>query len=177
MSDAALLSETVFEPAVFTRKGETVEARLSLMLDDHVEQVWAYLTEPDHLLEWLAPGRIDLRPGGAARLNFADSGTEIDSTVTAIEPRRLLEYSWSKPGEPSRPVRWTLDPIGAAVRLDLTLTVPADEDAGRAAAGWAAHLEMLAAALAGVPIRFPFEVFKAARDTYRAQLAGCEQAG
>lgn len=30
---------------------------------------------------------------------------------------------------------------------------------------------MLAAALAGVPIKFPFETFKAARDAYRVQLA------
>jgi hypothetical protein len=30
---------------------------------------------------------------------------------------------------------------------------------------------MLAAALEGVPIRFPFERFKAARDAYRARLA------
>jgi hypothetical protein len=57
------------------------------------------------------------------------------------------------------------------VRLVLTLSVPDGEDAGRSAAGWAAHLEMLAAALAGAPIKFPFEVFKAARDSYRAQLA------
>jgi hypothetical protein len=50
--------------------------------------------------------------------------------------------------------------------------MPADEDAGRAAAGWEAHLEMLAAALEEVPIKFPFETFKAARDAYRQELAG-----
>ncbi|HEY2661438.1 MAG TPA: SRPBCC domain-containing protein [Caulobacteraceae bacterium] len=171
MTDSALLFETVFEPAIFTRKGDVVEARISLMLDEHLEQVWAFLTDPDHLVQWLAPGQIELRIGGGAKLNFIDSGTEIDSVVTAIKPLRLLEYSWSKPGEPNRPVRWALEPIGAAVKLDLTLTVPVSEDAGRAAAGWAAHLEMLAAALAGVPINFPFQVFKAARDAYRAQLA------
>ena len=60
---------------------------------------------------------------------------------------------------------------GDEVLLDLTLRMPASEDAGRACAGWDAHLEMLAAALAGVPIKFPFELFKAARDAYRAQLA------
>ena len=172
MSDAALLSQTVFEPALFARLGDVVEARISLMLDDHVEQVWAFLTDPEYLVQWLAPGQIELSLGGAARLNFADSGTEIDSTVTAFNPFHLLEYSWSKPGEPERPIRWSLEPIGAATRLDLKLTIPSNEDAGRAAAGWAAHLEMLAAALAGVPIKFPFDVFKAARDTYRAQLAG-----
>ncbi len=165
------MTETSFEPANFTRKGDLVEASVTLMLDDHVEQVWAMLTEPEHMVQWLAPGEIELRLGGAAKLNFTDSGVVIDSTVTAFEPSRLLEYSWSGPGEPNRPVRWELEPVGPMCRLTLTLTMPASEDAGRAAAGWAAHLEMLAAALAGVPIKFPFEVFKAAREAYRARLS------
>jgi uncharacterized protein YndB with AHSA1/START domain len=167
----ARMSGPDFLPATFSRKGDVIEGRLSLMLDNHVEEVWDALTDPIRLVEWLAPGEIELRRGGAARLQFIDSGIVIDSTVSAVEPRRLLEYSWSGPGEPVRPLRWTLEPIGAAVRLTLTLRLPADEDAGRAMAGWAAHLEMLAAALASVPVKFPFEVFKAAREAYRAQLA------
>ena len=157
-------------PATFIRRGDTIEGRLSLMLDNHLEEVWAALTKPEKLVQWLAPGEIELRPGGAAKLQFGESGIVIDSTVSEIKPLRLLEYSWSGPGEPNRPVRWALEPVGAAVRLTLTVRVPAAEDAGRACAGWAAHLEMLAAELASVPVKFPFEVFKAARDAYRAQL-------
>ena len=157
-------------PAAFSRKGDRIEGRLSMLLDNHLEEVWAALTQPQHLVQWLAPGRIEPHVGGAARLEFADSGIVINSMVTAFEPLRALEYSWSGPGEPTRPLRWTLEPIGAAVRLTLTLNLPESEDAGRACAGWAAHLEMLAAALAGIPIKFPFEVFKAAREVYREQL-------
>lgn len=164
------MTQPAYLPAKFTRKGDVIQAELSLMLDDHQEAVWAALTEPDKLLQWLAPGEIELRVGGAARLNFPESGIVIDSTVSAVEPQRLLEYSWSGPGEPIRPLRWTLEPLGAAVRLGLTLTMPANEDAAKACAGWVAHLEMLAAALAGIPIKFPFELFKAAREGYRDQL-------
>ncbi len=171
MPVSTLLTQTAFEPPEFTHKDDVVQAHFSLMIDDHVEAVWAALTEPGRLVEWLAPGEIELREGGAARVNFTDSGTAIDSTVSAYRPLHLLEYSWSKPGEPRRPVRWALEPIGPQTRLDLTLTVPADEDAARAAAGWAAHLEMLAAALARVPIKFPFRLFKAACESYRARLA------
>jgi uncharacterized protein YndB with AHSA1/START domain len=96
----------------------------------------------------------------------------IDSEVSACEPGARLVYSWSSPGEPLRPVCWGLAADGdAACRLTLTLITPADEDAARGAAGWEAHLEMLAAALEGVPIRFPFERFKAAREAYRSLLA------
>ena len=171
MSDATSLLEPLFETAAFERQDGRVQARFGLTLENHLDEVWAALTRPDKIVEWLAPGEIDARPGGAVKLNFVDSGVVIDSLISEIEPWRVLEFSWSGPGEPMRPIRFELEPVGAAVGLVLTLSVPAEEDAGRAAAGWAAHLEMLAAALAGVPIKFPFEVFKAARDTYRTRLA------
>jgi len=165
------MTETGFELASFARKGELIEARLTALIDDHLERVWAALTEPGELVQWLAPGAIELRPGGAVKLDFADSGIVIDSQVTAVKPLHLLEYSWSGPSEPVRPVRWELEPVGPMVRLTLTLGVPASEDVARSCAGWAAHLEMLVAALAGIPIKFPFEVFKAARETYKSRLA------
>ncbi|HEY1414751.1 MAG TPA: SRPBCC family protein [Caulobacteraceae bacterium] len=165
------------EPARFTRKADIIEVQIRRRLEDDLDRVWAAMTEPEHLVQWLAPGRIELRVGGAARLNFEDSGIVIDSTVTAFEPPRLLAYSWSAPGEPDRPVRWELEPDGDAVQLMLTLCLPAGEDAGRACAGWEAHLEMLAAELAGAPMKFPFELFKAARDAYRTQLAVDGSAG
>lgn len=153
------------------RRSSTVEVILIRHLDHGAAKIWALLTDSARLPEWLAPGEIEPRVGGRARLDFTDSGTIIDSEVTAYEPRSLLEYSWSGPGEPRRPVRWALDIEGPdACRLTLTLTTPSDEDVGRGAAGWEAHLEMLAAALEGVPIKFPFERFKAARDAYRARL-------
>lgn len=156
---------------LITRHGSTIEVTLIRHLDHAAATVWGLLTDPARLPQWLAPGAIELRPGGRARLDFIDSGTVIDSEVTEYEPEVLLEYSWSGPGEPRRPVRWSLEVEGPdACRLTLTLITPPDEDAGRAAAGWEAHLEMLAAALEGVPIKFPFERFKAARDAYRARM-------
>lgn len=155
-----------------TRRDDALEIALIRHLDHAAASVWSFLTDPARLPEWLAPGEIEPRVGGRARLDFVDSGTVIDSEVTAFDPGILLEYSWSGPGEPLRPVRWSLDIEGPqACRLTLTLTTPAGDDAGRGAAGWEAHLEMLAAALEGAPIRFPFERFKAARDAYRARLA------
>lgn len=165
MSDPACLT------ARFTSTGDTTHVDFSLTLDNHLEEVWVALTEPAWLAAWLAPGNIELRIGGAAKLDFVDSGVMIDSKVTAVAPQRVLEYSWSSPGEPLRPIRWELEPIGPTTLLTLRLSVPANEDVARAAAGWAAHLEMLLTALIGVPTRFPFEVFKAARDAYREQIA------
>jgi uncharacterized protein YndB with AHSA1/START domain len=165
------MSEPVFPLATFTRNGNITEGRFNVMLDNHLEEVWAALTKPDIRVQWLAPGTIELWPGGAAKLAFEDSGIVIDSEVTAFRPLGLLEFSWSGRGEPERPIRFELEPVGPAVDLTVTISVPADEDAGRACAGWAAHLEMLIATLAGAPTKFPFELFKAARGLYRMQVA------
>jgi uncharacterized protein YndB with AHSA1/START domain len=153
------------------RDGERVNARLTRRLDHPAQLVWRMLTATAQLPSWLGPGVIELRVGGRTRLDFAGSGTVIDSLVTALEPGRLVEYSWSQPGEPSRPVRWRVEPEGAGTRLVLEVGTPAGEDAARACAGWEAHLQMLEAALAGAPIGFPFETFKAAREAYRGKVA------
>lgn len=166
------MTEPAPDLGVIQRLGDTIQVTLTRDFDHPVAAVWALLTETARLPEWLAPGEIEPKVGGRARLDFVDSGTVIDSQVSAFEPGTLLEYSWSGPGEPLRPVRWALEATPPeASRLTLTLGSPAGEDAGRSAAGWEAHLEMLAAALEGVPIKFPFERFKAARDAYRALLA------
>jgi uncharacterized protein YndB with AHSA1/START domain len=164
------MTDPEFLAAEFDRCADVITARWSIMLENHTEQVWAALTRPDQLCQWLAPGSIEPVVGGGARLDFADSGAVIDSRVTACEPDRLLEYSWSGPGEPPRPIRWTLEPIGAGTRLTLTLGVPISENAARAAAGWSAHLDMLQSLLIGVPTKFPFLAFKAAQAGYAEQL-------
>ena len=134
-------------------------------------RLWDALTDPAILCQWLAPGHIAPYVGGEAKLSFEDSGIAIDSTVTAYAWGELLEYSWSGKGEPLRPLRWEIERTLHGTNLRLTLSVPDSEDAARAAAGFEAHLDMLAAALEGVPIKFPFARFKSMRDTYRAHLA------
>ncbi|HEX5380095.1 MAG TPA: SRPBCC family protein [Phenylobacterium sp.] len=152
--------------------GDEAEVRLTRTFDHPEQVVWAALTAPSRVPEWLAPGTVTQALGGAVKLDFVDSGIVIDSRVSAFVPGRLIEYSWSQPGEPLRPVRWELEKVGCGTRLNLTLTLPASEDIARSAAGWEAHLEMLAASLEGVPIKFPFERFKSTREAYKAQLAG-----
>ncbi len=158
------------ELGTIERRGSSFEARLERLIPHGTAEVWAMLTEPAKMVEWLAPGEIELKKGGAAKLNFVDSGIVIDSTVSEFEPEQLLEYSWSGPGEPERPLRWELAAIGNATRLTLTLRAPDDEDIARSCAGWEAHLMMLLAAIEGVPIKFPFERFQATRESYNALL-------
>lgn len=150
--------------------GDEAEARFVRSFDHPPQSVWAALTAPARLVEWLAPGEINQVLGGRVKLDFADSGLVVDSAVSAFVRGRLLEYSWGGPGDPLRPIRWALCPAEAGTRLTLTLNLPASDDIARSCAGWDAHLEMLAASLEGVPIKFPFDHFKATREAYKAEL-------
>jgi uncharacterized protein YndB with AHSA1/START domain len=164
------MSEGEFLTAKFSHGATTVTARFDLTLDEPAYEIWSFLTQPDRLPQWLAPGRIELEVGGAARLDFEDSGIVIDSRVTRCSAPRSLAYSWSSPGQPLRPVRWSLEADAGRTHVTLELELPAGEDVARSAAGWAAHLEMLAAAVAGAPMKFPFPTFKAAREAFNVQL-------
>lgn len=168
----------MFEPIVtcspIRRTATCQEAVVAMEVAHPVADVWAAITEPASLAQWLAPGQIDLRAGGVVRIDFQLSGTPIDSRITAFDPPWLLEYSWSSAGSSAssagareRPLCWILEDHGASTRITLALSLAKADDAAKACAGWAAHLEMLAAYLEGVPISFPLQQFKA----YRAQLA------
>lgn len=150
--------------------GDHVEGAFEFLVEQTRDEVWHHLTEPSRLGDWLAPGRIEPRTGGAVEIAFQNSGVIIDSRVTACRPQWLLEYSWSGPSEPVRLIRWELIQAAEGTRIVLTVRIPREEDAARAFAGWSAHLTMLASALTGVPTRFPFEQFKADREAYRTLL-------
>lgn len=152
-----------------------VEGVLARDLPHSAERVWAYLINPEFLPLWLAEGRVEPRLDGFARLDFGQSGSVIDSRVTQVISLQALDYSWSRPGEPDRPLRWRLRAFGPAeTRLLLSVTVQEADDPARALAGWDAHLEMLAAALEGVPIKFPFQHFQAVRAVHTAELRQSE---
>jgi len=156
--------------ATIMRRGDHWEARLERTIGHGREAVWHMLTDAGALPRWLAPGEMEPCRGGTVQIDFGDSGTTIDSTVREFDPPSLLEYSWSSGGEPERPLRWELVPMDEGTHLTLTLCLPAHEDVAKAAAGWYAHLEMLLAALEGVPIRFPVDHFLEARQRYRDML-------
>jgi uncharacterized protein YndB with AHSA1/START domain len=83
-----------------THESEPDDATESIVVEcDLAEppaQVWRALTEPELLSAWLMPN--DIRPEVGARFTFqaeADAGSgPIECEVLAVEPLRLLRYSW-----------------------------------------------------------------------------------
>ncbi|MCI3133837.1 SRPBCC domain-containing protein [Phenylobacterium aquaticum] len=88
------MSEAAEDLGVLDFFGDQAQATLTRVFDHPAPVVWAALTEPAKFVDWLAPGEIELKTGGRARLNFVDSGIVIDSVVSAYEPGRC----WNIPG-------------------------------------------------------------------------------
>ena len=87
-----------------------------------VEKIWAALTIPERVADWCGGGaEIDLRLGGVFRIFWPKDMGVMNGVITALDPPRLLEYSWHEPTVkvPASRVRWTLTSDGDGCRLKL----------------------------------------------------------
>jgi uncharacterized protein YndB with AHSA1/START domain len=137
------------------RDGRTI-LRYERRLGHPVAEVWAALTEPARLREWLADADIELTPGGAVQLRWLNTDEEgnhavMDATITELDPPRVLEIS----GDPHGALRFELTEEGRATALVLTVTRTTDAGTDLVLPGWHIHLEHLADALAGRPVDWP----------------------
>ncbi|WP_420129219.1 SRPBCC family protein [Longimicrobium sp.] len=132
-----------------------------------IERVWAVITQPEHVGTWFgdAGAEIDLRPGGAIIIHWADYGTGY-GVVERVEPPHVFAWRGALIGhtevraDNSTLVEFTLVPEGGGTRLRVvesgfnTLAVPAEEALKQAEGnveGWRIKTEELAAYVAGVP--------------------------
>jgi uncharacterized protein YndB with AHSA1/START domain len=131
--------------------------RLERVLPGTPERVWAYLTDPELRVTWFAGGAIEPRVGGVADFRYDHARISAEPVpgefrdhretgiVTAYEPPRLLAFTF---GDGVVEVR--LDQVAGGTRLVLTHTrLELPGDFVPAGAGWHAHLDVLAARLAG----------------------------
>jgi uncharacterized protein YndB with AHSA1/START domain len=132
-----------------------------------IERVWATITQPEHVGSWFgdAGAEIDLRPGGAIIIRWADYGTGY-GVVERVEPPHVFAWRGALIGhtevraDNATLVEFTLEPEGDGTRLRVvesgfnTLAIPADEALKQAEGnveGWRIKMEELAAYVAGVP--------------------------
>ena len=152
-----------------TPDGDTRTVRFERRYPVPREEVWAALTEPDRLAQWLTEATFEPREGGRVAFDFGDGGT-CTGTVLVWDPPAVLEYGWDFPDESRSVVRWELaedgDGGGTAVTLVHRLLGPAT--AVGYGAGWHAHLDLLAEQL-GHGVRSSWE------ELYSVSLAAYER--
>ena len=141
--------------------------RFQRVLPGPIERVWAFLTESDKRGRWLASGPMELRVGGPVELNFRhaelsphaeappekyrkiEHGFTSHGRITRCDPPRLLSFTWDEGGVGSE-VTFELSPRGEDVLLVLTHRRLGERAMQLSVAGgWHAHLDILAARLAG----------------------------
>jgi uncharacterized protein YndB with AHSA1/START domain len=139
------------EPATLT---------LRRRLPGPIGRVWSYLTESDLRRKWLASGVMDLKPGAPFELTWHNdevgdvTGTRpagmphehhMKSRIVAVEPPRLLVFTWGDTGE----VRIELETKGKDVLLTLVHQRVSPEWRLQVSAGWHMHLDLLVARTSG----------------------------
>lgn len=145
------------------------------LLDVPAAKVWAALTDPDVLKNWLGRVEIEPRLGGKFVITFKDNADTVTGTILAFEPERLLAYRWSdKYTPPGASVRWTLSPNGAkACTLTLTHILPAGckaDDIVSFGAGWHSFLDAMLVAIDGgdgIALAYNAEAWRPLEQTYR----------
>lgn len=165
---------TLTEPATLT---------LERLLPGSVDRVWAYLTESDLRRQWLAAGTMEMRVGAPVELVWRNSelsdppgerpegfGEEhrLDSEITELDPPRRLSISWGNTGG----VTFELEPVGDMVRFTVTHhRIPDHATRLNISAGWHAHLDVLAARLAGEEPKPFWDHWAALKAEYAKRLS------
>ena len=132
-----------------TRTGDAYQLVFERRLAQPLEKVWAALTIPERIADWLAEAKVDLRIGGAFSLRFTEPDYAFDGVITELDPPRRIAWTWPHAEHPHSVVRWELFPDGAGCRLVLTQTDMHAPHLTDVAAGWHALLECLPGAAGG----------------------------
>jgi len=96
------------------------EVRRELVVEAQPEVVWRAITEADQLVRWFPDkvAEIDLRPGGAIRIEWHD-GEFDDGTVEVVEEPSRFVFRWHGAGfdSPETLVKFTLEPTENGTRV------------------------------------------------------------
>jgi uncharacterized protein YndB with AHSA1/START domain len=119
------------------------------------EKIWRALTQPHLIEEWLMKNDFNAAVGHRFNLR-GDWGGVLDCEVLAIEPHRMLSYTWNHAhADPAYDLRsvvtftLTPTPTGTRLRMEQTGFRPEQKQAyGGARAGWQQFLTKLEQVLA-----------------------------
>jgi uncharacterized protein YndB with AHSA1/START domain len=78
------------------------------------EKIWRALTQPHLIAEWLM--KNDFLPAKDHRFTLRGDWGSVDCKVLAVEPHKVLSYTWDAMGLESI-VTWTLTPTSAGTHL------------------------------------------------------------
>jgi uncharacterized protein YndB with AHSA1/START domain len=146
----------------------TFERRFALP----VAKVWAALTVPERIADWLAEAEVELRVGGVFRLLFPSHNYAMEGRIVELDPPRVVAWTWPHEKHPDSVVRWQLFPDGTGCRLVLTQSRLQRPELPDVAAGWHTHLECLPGAADGANTPWKAEREREIRALYAGLAVG-----
>jgi uncharacterized protein YndB with AHSA1/START domain len=154
-------------PDAFGKLIEPTTLLIQRLLPGPIERVWAFLTESDLRRRWLASGDMELKVGAPftmvwrndeltdppeARPEGFGAEESMESRIILCDPPRKLAFAWDE-GD----VSIVLEERGGKVLLTLTHCRIVERSSRlMIGAGWHAHLDILAARIAGEEPAAPF---------------------
>ena len=129
----------------YSETSEGVVLSFDRRMDWPIETIWAVLTAPERVADWMGEAEIDPRVGGRFYLKWHGGKGEMRGIITAYDPPRLFEHTWDEGDGVTSRVCWRLEPDGDGCRLALTHTFP-KIDGGKLlgfAGGWGDFLEVI----------------------------------
>jgi len=152
------------------RVGDCYELRLVRDIARPVEKVWAALIIPERIADWLGEAVVELHVGGRYQIHLRDEPSFIEGVITACEPPRLLEYTWTNgDGGPST-VRIELMSQGQACRLVFTQSQMVGRRLIDTASGWHDFIDLIPIAADGIRAEHDHERWRATDDRYQVWL-------
>jgi uncharacterized protein YndB with AHSA1/START domain len=141
-----------------------------------VAKVWAGISDPAVLKNWLGNVEVEPKVGGAFVIRFRDMDVVMTGRITVFEPERVIEYTWRENSGASQSiVRWELAPATTGCALTLTHTFPpeaVENDVLGYLGGWHEFLEAIPEAIDGEFVRYRRADERATDAAYRLLLTG-----
>jgi len=163
---------------VVRKTGDSYEIVFVRRLRKPIEKVWAALTIPERLADWLGvvtpEATGELVVGARFELCFPHNDYRAPCQVVAVEPPRLFAWTWGLPeggASLADAIRFELAPDGEGCVLTLTNPGLVRPDLESVAAGWHTHLEALAGAVDGVRTSWTEARERPHLERYTAALA------
>ncbi len=157
---------------IITRTGDTYAVVFRRRLKHPIDKVWAALTIAERIADWFTEMRFDpdVRLGARVELSFVDPPYRMTGgRVIAVEPPRLLAWTWPHESHPRSVVRCELEPVGSGCILTFSQGDLGRSQLAEVAGGWHTFLEGLPAAIDGV--RTPWSAGREAVHAKRYTVA------
>ena len=161
------------DPGTFERDGDRTDLRFERHYPRPIETVWAALTEPARLADWIGPALVEPHVRGRYEL-FIDRPRPMTGRIVTWEPPRLLEFTWDTGDAPESLVRCELTRDGDGTKLVFTHNGVGFSWIALVLPGWHSLLERLEGSLAGQPLPNSMERWRELQAMYleRYKLEG-----